>query len=212
MTARARPTCPSGRPRRRAWRRWVRTLDARRAGMYAANTVTSVPTTIEMTIVLELTTVPPAGSANPRAVNASAMPLAVKMPATTPIAEANRPVTIDSTARQPGPVRPAPASRARSAPRKSEGAAHEQHRPPRIRPAAPCAYCRIGFQQPVALAFGHPRATSDFSTSRVRRSNTSSLVDDVSRAHRLRGLQTSSLPRTRQAAKAARALGSASRA
>ena len=33
--------------------------------MYAASTVTSVPTTIEITIVLELTTVPPAGSVEP---------------------------------------------------------------------------------------------------------------------------------------------------
>jgi hypothetical protein len=64
--------------------------------MYAASTVTIVPTIIEITIVLELTTVPPAGSSKPSPVNASAMPLAVKMPAATPIAEANKPVTIDS--------------------------------------------------------------------------------------------------------------------
>ena len=43
------------------------TLAARRAGMYAASTVTTVPTTIEITIVLELTTVPPAGSCEPEA-------------------------------------------------------------------------------------------------------------------------------------------------
>ncbi len=72
------------------------TFPALRAGMYAASTVTTVPTTIEMTIVLLLTTVPEAGRSMSNTVNTLAIPLAVPMPATTPIAEANRPVSTDS--------------------------------------------------------------------------------------------------------------------
>ena len=73
------------------------TFPALRAGKYAASTVTIVPTTIEMTIVLGFTTVPVAGSLKPNAVNALAMPLAVAIPAATPIAEANSPVSTDSS-------------------------------------------------------------------------------------------------------------------
>jgi hypothetical protein len=94
MTARRTDVPPGRAPRTQRGDR--RHFPALRAGKYAASTVTIVPTIIEMTIVPGFTTVPRRRQLEAECGERLGNTFAVPIPATTPIAEANSPVSTDS--------------------------------------------------------------------------------------------------------------------
>ena len=74
---------------------------ARRAGIIAASTVASVPTSRLTTIVRVATTIPSVGSSAPTAVNRAFRPSARTMPTPMPAADASRPIVSASSSTAP---------------------------------------------------------------------------------------------------------------
>ena len=74
---------------------------ARRAGIIAASTVASVPTSRLTTIVRVATTIPSVGSSAPTAVNRAFRPSASTMPTPMPAADASRPIVSASSSTAP---------------------------------------------------------------------------------------------------------------